>query len=396
MLEAEEKQQPRPEQPGPQQHISRNASHQSSNLSPLYSVSARLKHFFPLVKSRSSSSIHPPPAIVTTAPTAPPDASLLSNLGNNARLSSSSLENGDNAPSSTSSARTSASVNLMNLANMSQTHLHVVTSSAVAAAIGSGNRIHLEDNISIRLSDEGPMDRNSSNAQTSALSSANQNTSATASPHLSSKEKFLQKIFPAQLIRKSQRRLRRKNNSVSSVPEHSSTPALSAPASPKLSAQSTPGPLSNRSSDEDRRTTTQGFPSLPKLPALRSSESLPSTSRPFFGSTTSLATFSDVVSSPQRIYARGRSPTVSSVSSDVAPRASHSRTRRTYPIFANLKGRDSGRGTPTEKLSLDNGEEESHTLPLTDTDSGEEYFRKLQQLEDGVFARCIKKLVESA
>lgn len=71
-----------------------------------------------------------------------------------------------------------------------------------------------------------------------------------------------------------------------------------------------------------------------------------------------------------------------------------SRSRRTNTIFSNLKGRESGRGTPTEKLSLDNDEDEGYMLPPADSDSGEEYFQKLQA-EEGGLSRCMRKLVES-
>ena len=63
-------------------------------------------------------------------------------------------------------------------------------------------------------------------------------------------------------------------------------------------------------------------------------------------------------------------------------------------IFSNLKGRDSGRGTPIEKLSLDNDEDEGYMLPPADSDCGEEYFRKLQT-EEGGLPRYMRKLVES-
>jgi hypothetical protein len=94
---------------------------------------------------------------------------------------------------------------------------------------------------------------------------------------------------------------------------------------------------------------------------------------------------------------RGRSSTVSSVSSDVvsSPRMSRSRSRRASTIFSNLKGRDSGRGTPVEKLSLEYDEEEHTPLPaMNEGESGADYFRRLQG-DDGGLSRFIRKLVES-
>ena len=144
---------------------------------------------------------------------------------------------------------------------------------------------------------------------------------------LSNTEKFLQKILPSQLIRRSHRQ-RQKNHSVSSLPDHQPTPiTCSAPASPKLSAQSAT-PLSSRSSNDDRRL--QRLLPLPPLPALQSSESLPATNRPILGNMTPS---SDIGSSPQRSAHRGRSSTVSSVSSDIAPQMTPSRSRRTNAHF---------------------------------------------------------------
>lgn len=65
-------------------------------------------------------------------------------------------------------------------------------------------------------------------------------------------------------------------------------------------------------------------------------------------------------------------------------------------IFSNLKGKESGRGTPVEKLSLEMEEEGEYVLPPIDTNSGEEYFRKLQLHQDGISIRCVRKLVESS
>jgi hypothetical protein len=98
--------------------------------------------------------------------------------------------------------------------------------------------------------------------------------------------------------------------------------------------------------------------------------------------------------SPQWSPIRGRSSTVSSVGDD-GPRLSTSRSRRASTIFVNLKGRDSGQRTPVEKLSLDNEEDEGYVLPpVSDSESGDDYFRKLQ-FEQGGLSRSIRKLVES-
>ena len=358
-------------------------------LTPLYSVTTRLKHFFPLVKSRSASPLvpaqqHPPPAIITTSPTSPPPAVRTSggNASGTERLSTSSLEN---APDSASSARTSTSANglfmLGSGGNASQTRLHVVTSGAVAAAVGAGsNHIHFDDTISIRTSDE--------RSGTPSLLALNSRPSLSSvrpaieggSSSIGTKEKFLAKVLPAKL--RLNRRHRKQNHSVTSLSDHAVLPTTrSAPASPKLST-SPAIPLSTRSSND--------MPLLPPLPlpALRPSESLPAINRPFVPSPRP--------ESPIRSPRRGRSSTVSSINSDVAvPRASQSRTRRTNTIFSGLKKTESGRGTPVEKLSLDDNEEEIHDLPpSSDSDSGEDYFRRLQS-EEGGLHRCIRKLVES-
>jgi hypothetical protein len=48
-----------------------------------------------------------------------------------------------------------------------------------------------------------------------------------------------------------------------------------------------------------------------------------------------------------------------------------------------------------EKSSLDNEEDEGYVLPpVSDSESGEDYFRKLQ-FEEGGLSRSIRKLVES-
>jgi hypothetical protein len=179
-------------------------------------------------------------------------------------------------------------------------------------------------------------------------------------------------------------RQRRKNHSIHSI---STPPVLplspiihSAPTSPKLSAQNPTA--SARSSAEDRpRLLPLPLP-LP-LPALQPSESLPS--RPSMVGLNSSAT----------MVSRGRSSTVSSVSSDISPRMSRSRSRRASTIFSNLKGRDSGRGTPVEKSSLDIDDDSHYSLPpLIPEESGPEYFRRLLG-EEGGLSRWIRKLVES-
>src|SRR5438552_3717322 len=65
--------------------------------SPLYSVSARIKQFFPIVKSRSTSGL---PTIVTTSPPTPSDPYPRNDGLTQGRMSSSSVENSNNAPSS--------------------------------------------------------------------------------------------------------------------------------------------------------------------------------------------------------------------------------------------------------------------------------------------------------
>lgn len=374
---------------------------QSVRLSPFYSVSARLKHFFPLTKSysasgvlSSSSSPSIPPTIVTTSPTTPTIPSVRNDPRppTTERLSSSSMENnGNSSRSSASSGRTSST---SAIANASQTHFHVVASSTVAAAIGS-NHIHfVDDTISARSSDErsSVLNLRTSTSPTAVLSSndtpatTSTSTPAATETSQSNTEKFFSKILPVQFVRLSHRQ-RRKNHSVSSIPDQQPSPMTrSAPASPKLLPQSVEL-LSTRSPNEDRHTSK--LLSRP-LPGVISYESLPATNRPVLGISTSSSGFP----SPQRSPVRGRSSTVSSVSSDIPSRMSHSRTRRTNTIFSNLKGRDSGRGTPVEKLSLDNDEEEGYALPPIESNSGEEYFTKLQEGEGGL-ARCMRKLVES-
>ena len=359
----------------------------SLRLPPLYSVTTRLKHFFPLVKSRSSSPLVPvrpqPPAIITTSPTSPPPLhSGMADVSGGERLSSSSLEN---APDSGSSARTSGSGNGMFMlggGNASRTGLHVVTSGAVAAAVavGGNNHIHFDDTISLRIGDEQrsgtPLQQLSSRPSFSSMRPATD-----PPPSIVAKEKLFGKVLPAKLRRNP--RHRKQNHSVTSLPDHSSRPTTrSAPASPKRFA-SPAIPSSPRSSDD--------LPLPPPLPllALKSFESLPSINRPFVSTSQS-------ESSPIRSPRRDRSSTVSSVNSDVViPRASHSKSRRANTIFSGLKKTESGRGTPVEKLSLDDNEEEVFVLPPSlENDSGEDYFRRLQS-EEGGLHRCIRKLVES-
>ena len=326
----------------------------------------------------------------------------------------------DNAQSS---ARTSTSANNLSTTtssvnDASQTHFHVVASSTVAAAIGS-NHIHFDDTISIRSSDFNPINRRTSSPNrppndTSTAPTKNA-TLSNAGGSVSNTEKFLSKILPAQLMRitNRQRQRHKTNGSVSEIVDRlSSEEAVfhSAPTSPKILPQS--GGLT-RSSNE---SSTDKLQSLP-LPALKSSESLPptTTNRPILGITTKSASSGTAKSSsefpapppplssssPSRSPIRGRSSTVSSVSSDLQPppRMSHSRTRRTATIFSNLKSgsRDSGRATPVEKLILDNDEDdEGYVLPppSSENESGEEYFKRLQG-EEGGLLRSIRKLVES-
>lgn len=102
-----------------------------------------------------------------------------------------------------------------------------------------------------------------------------------------------------------------------------------------------------------------------------------------------------LLNSPVRSPNRGRSSTVSSVSSigDAAPRMSRSRSRRASTIFSNLVGRDSGRGTPVEKMSMEQEEEESIPLPArVDDETPGEHFNKLR--EEGL-SKYIRKLVDS-
>ena len=65
-------------------------------------------------------------------------------------------------------------------------------------------------------------------------------------------------------------------------------------------------------------------------------------------------------------------------------------------MFGNLKGKESGRGTPVEKQSFETEEDGEYVLPSTDGISGEEYFRKLQLGQDGIPIRSMRKLVESS
>jgi hypothetical protein len=273
-------------------------------LSPLHSMSARLKHMFPLARSRSSGS-HPP-VIVT-----PEDSGVRS---------------------STSSADRAR-----------LTHLHVVNSSAVAAAVAG--TVHFEDNVSV----------------------------AGEPPRPPQKDNLFAKLFTPHF----RRTHRRKNNSVSSIPDSTSNSPMvrSAPSSPKLSAQSA-GLVSTRSSNEDRPKLDR----LP-LPALQSSESLPPPNRPFLDTPSELP------------RPRVRSSTISSVSSDVSSVKFHPR-RVTSGIF-NIKGRESGRATPVEKPSLDIEPEDNYTLPPTDSLSGEEYLQRLSN-EEGGLPQSIPKLVESS
>lgn len=363
------------------------------------------KHFFPLVKSRSSTNLTatvntPTPAIITTSPTIPVELSSASNdlhptstSTDPGRLSSSSIENAEIAVSSGSSDRSSHSApRAHNSSTSNRTHLHMLTSATLAASIGI-NRIHFDDNLSIRASEERISSQLSPAIRISSNSDATDSESAASGREgsISGKERLLRKLIPSQLIRRTYRQ-RRKNHSIHSLSQIESVAqqtSRSVPSSPKLSAQSS-RILSARSSNEDRPRHLLPLP----LPALKSSESLPASTRPLLPpSMTSAATLS-VLPSPIRPPNRGRSSTVSSISSDVAPRTSRSRTRRASTIFGNLKGRESGRGTPIEKLSFEYEEEEAQSLPAADTLSGEEYLKKLQS-EEGGLPKYIRKLVES-
>jgi hypothetical protein len=358
-----------------------------SRLSPLYSVSTRLKHLFPIKPRTATPS---PPTIVTTSPTTPSLDSLALVAPSANRPSSSTADSSGNAHSTTSSARTSTSAT-MNPGN--QTHFHVVNSSTLAAAIAV-NRIHFDDNVSIRSSDERtsvqlPVASRSPYGGGIPMTSATSKTSlgsASVNSSTSIREKFLNKFIPSQFIRRSHRR-HRENHSIHDISPNEAA-VQSAPSSPKLGPMTmTTGHLSTRSSVEDR--SRRGLSPLPPplpLPVLKYSESLPSMG-PLAGSP-------GFLTSPQRSPIRGRSSTVSSVADD-APRLSRSRSRRASTIFSNLKGRDSGQRTPVEKSSLDNEEDEGYVLPpVSDSESGEDYFRKLQ-FEEGGLSRSIRKLVES-
>jgi hypothetical protein len=346
----------------------------------LTSLYSNLKHLFPLTKSRSATASTTTPTIVTTSPTTPIDPSSSSiDLPNVPRQSTSTLGSTGDVHSSASSARSSHSINMViPSGNASRTHLHVLTSATMAAVIGT-NRIHFDDNTSIRTSSERS---NTPASPTIRISSASnipvETTAPSTASSMSSKDKFLQKFIPSHLMRRSHRQ-RRKNHSIHSI----STPPIlplspiirSAPTSPKLSSQNPT--VSARSSAEDRPRLLP----LP-LPALQPSESLPSRQ-------------SMVGLNSSMLVSRGRSSTVSSVSSDISPRMSRSRSRRASTIFGNLKGRDSGRGTPVEKLSLDIDDDSHYSLPpLIPEESGPAYFRRLLG-EEGGLSRWIRKLVES-
>src|SRR5277367_5598428 len=243
MLDDEEKQEDPSSPPAEVALLSSPSPSPYPRLTPLYSVTTRLKHFFPLVKSRSASPLipaaqqqHPPPAIITTSPTSPPPLRISGgNASGTERLSSSSL---DNAPDSASSGRTSTSANgLFMLGNgggdASQTRLQIVTSGVVAAAVGAGsNHIHFEDTMSIRTSDverSGTPSFLPLNSRPS-LSSVRPAPEVVTSSSIGAKEGFLAKVLPAKL----RRRHRKQHHSVTSLSDHSALPTTrSAPASPK-------------------------------------------------------------------------------------------------------------------------------------------------------------------
>lgn len=350
---------------------------QSTRLTSFYS---NLKHLFPLTKSRSATASPTPPTIVTTSPTTPIDPSSSIDLPNVPRQSTSTLGDTGDVGSSASSARSSHSLNMViPSGNASRTHLHVLTSATMAAVIGT-NRIHFDDNVSIRTSSErSPTPVSPTIRISSASNVPAETTGSSTASSISSKDKFLQKFIPSHLMRRSHRQ-RRKNHSIHSIsipPVLPLSPIIhSAPTSPKLSAQK--NTVSARSSAEDRPRLLP----LP-LPALQPSESLPSR-QSMLG-----------LNSSAMVVSRGRSSTVSSVSSDISPRMSRSRSRRASTIFGNLKGRESGRGTPVEKLSLDIDDDNHYSLPpVIPEESGQEYFRRLLG-EEGGLSKWIRKLVES-
>jgi len=379
---------------------------------PLYS---RIKHFFPLVKSRSSASLStlaaPPlssthtasqgslPMIVTTSPTNLPQSTLSSADKHNhavptpadqERLSTSSAETVQDHQSSSllpSSTRTSASTHRPT--NLSSTHLHVVTSANVATAIASTSHIHFHDQTLSpqRSSDENPQTYSLSKS----LSSSRINEGTLAAP--ATGDKFIHKIFPT--IRKSPKRVRRKNHSSSSMEEiapreyerqlsaaSGKDMVRSAPPSPKLSAEQ-----SNEKSIAEEPPLTESNGSL--QPVERPTLGSPNISNEYFPAV-------------QQQRSRGRSSTVSSVNSDgVAPKMSPSRSRRSNTtLFFNVRGRnESGRATPTEKASMEStstvDDDGGFQLPTPEeSESAEEYLLRLQGLEGGI-SRGIKKLLES-
>ena len=378
---------------------------------PLYS---RIKHFFPLTKSRSSASLSTLvgapfrsnntasqgslPMIVTTSPTNPPPSSSPADNSSSAvatpadqeRLSTSSADavQDHQSPSPPSpSTRTSASTHRPT--NLSSTHLHVITSANVATAIASTSHIHFQDQTLSpqRSSDDNP--QTSSLHKSFSSSRVNEGTFAAAA----SGDRFIHRIFPT--IRKSPKRVRRKNHSASSMEEIAPREyerqlsaaslkdmVMSAPASPKLS----PHQSNERSIPEEALTEPTASLQPVERPLTVGS---PSTSSEYFPAV-------------QQQRSRGRSSTVSSVNSDgVAPRMTPSRSRRSNTtLFFNVRGRnESGRATPTEKASMEStataDDDDGFHLPAPDQgESAEKYFSRLQGLEGGL-SQCIKKLLES-
>ena len=338
----------------------------SSRPSPspsFYSMSTRLKHFFPLSKSRSLNVTPSNPTIITTAPTMPitPSHTPPHKFDGPERTSSSSIENERQVHSSASSAKSTSSSHpiLQPSMNTSQTHLHVISSSVIAAAIGS-NRIHFDEALSLHNSDERPSLRTPPESDSSSISS---------------QTKFLLKLKPSQFLKGAQKRHRKTPPGPFIDPANK---AKSAPSSPKLEPQ--PDPLSTRSSND----TT-----LPPLPESRVSEALPV---PVETSTIENMTSLPVRTGVPPVRSRGRASTVSSVSSADAPsRMTLSRSRRASTIFSLKK--DSGRGNVIEKSSFET--EEELELPPSTSESGEEYLKLLQEAEGGL-SKYLKKLVESS
>jgi hypothetical protein len=386
---------PQQTQPTPSHRQSSNDHHRNVLMPPpppppstgaTSSRISRLNPFFPLVKSRSSSSVlrshASTPAIIKTSPTFGTDSEeSVPAIPDHARLSSSSsIDNTERTRSSSPASTQSGTVN--------GTHIHLLSSATLAAVVGS-SRIHLDDNSASRVSNDTPDMSSPATLHPPSRSVDATDTESVRSSRDSifSKGSFFRRLIPSQLMRYTHRH-RRKNHSIHSIstaPLPAPRQFFSVPASPKFPVAS--ADTSIRSSIDDQQSTPM-MP--PPLPSLKSSASLPSTSPLIAPKLTSrsLTVLPSTVKSP----ARGRSSTVSSVSSDVQARTSRSTTRRASTIFT-IKGRESGRGTPVEKLSLD--EDETVVLPPTEGLSGEQYLNRIQS-EEAEFPRYIRKLVDSS